>query len=483
MHRITKSLRSITAALAILMSAAAIAACGGASDKGASAPPTYSVDAAFREFYERLGGLEVLGPAISDPREVDQYRVQFTSSSLLVHDPLAPPESRFFLAPLGLEFDVAESSLPLTVKDSERYRDGHYVHEEFWEIYNRLQGFSGPPLTEGRYNPEKARLEQYFANLGFYIPDSDPDRRVHLMDYGGFKCDRYCRYRSHPSAIPSLIGVVPEPFASSISRLGSGLTGRALTGASTAPDGQVEVIFDNLVLTTDPSGSGRVGARPIVEALNIQPHPLVPRIDDRRMDFYPITADLGHNIPVIFTDYLAQHGSLEISGPPITEVYLYDQNQKIYRQCFTNLCLDYYHAPTPEEAFIRPAPLGLVYKNKFYSLPSGGSPDSQNSPNSLNLKVWEDFPLLAPDQPQRILAGVFAGEAPLPGVAPDLTVSYPDGSEKVYFFPATGGDGITALQLPPVTARNGTLIPYEVCLQNVDSSRFCVGDEFLIWGN
>jgi hypothetical protein len=56
-------------------------------------------------------------------------------------------------------------------------------------------------------------------------------------------------------------------------------------------------------------------------------------------------------------------------------------------------------------------------------------------------------------------------------------------SEKVFFFPATSEDGIAAVLLPPITARNGTLVPYEVCLQNVDSSRFCTGDEFLIWGN
>jgi hypothetical protein len=441
------------------------------------------VDAAFREFYDRLGGAEILGPAISEMRPVDRYRVQFTSASLMVNDPLAPPENRFFLAPLGLEFDVAEPEAPLLGGEGQRYIEGHYVHEDFWDVYTRLQGFSGPPLTEGRYNPEKGRLEQYFANLGFYIPDSDPDRSVHLMDYGAFKCDRYCRYRSHPSAVPSLIGVVTEPFASAVSRLGTGFTGRALTEAHTAPDGLLEVIFDNLVLVADPAGSGRVQARPIVEALNIQPHPPVARVDDPRLDFYPVAGDLGHNIPVIFTDYLAQHGSLDISGPPITEIYLYDLEQNIYRQCFANLCLDYHHAPTPEEAAIRPAPLGLVYKNKFYSQGSETDPGNGQPSQELTLKLWEDFPLLPPAGSQRIFAGVFAGEAPLAGVAPDLTISYPDGSERVYFFPATGGDGITSIQLSPITARNGTLIPYEVCLQNIEGSRFCSGDEFLIWGN
>ncbi|MDX1437609.1 MAG: hypothetical protein R3335_12400, partial [Anaerolineales bacterium] len=462
------------ALLAVLSSACSEQPAGSGTS---AALPALSVDATFKEFYNRAGGFDVLGPPISGINDVDHFRVQFTTAALMVHDPLAGPEGRFFLAPLGLELEVAEPPIAPPAEASERFREGHLVHEDFWRVYSQLAELSGPPLTEGRYNPAKQRFEQYFANLGFYIADGDPDRLVRTMDYGAFKCDRYCRYRSHPSAAPALLGVIAEPFATAVSRLGSSFTGRALTDAYASGDGATEVIFDNLVLYSKPASPGRVEARPIVESLEIQPHPLVPRIDDTRMDFYPLDGDLGHNIPVIFTDFLAQHGSLDISGPPITEIYLYDQQENIFRQCFTNLCLDYHHAATEEETLIRPAPLGLVYKTKFYNQAATDTVLAEENEPNLTIRVWEDQPLLAPGGSQTIRAGIFRGNTPIAGVVADVTVEYPDGTEKVFFFPPTDEDGISSLELSPLHAANGTVMPYVVCLQNVDGRRLCTADE------
>jgi hypothetical protein len=467
-----------------LLAMLAIAACSTPPNGTISTqlPPGYSVDPTFREFYEHLGGLNVLGPPISEIHDADPFRVQFTTAALMVHDPLAPPENRFFLAPLGFEFEVAEPPLSAPAAPDERFVEGHLVNEEFWGMYSLLRNYTGPPLTEARYNPDKGRLEQYFANLGFYISDNDPSRQVKLMEYGAFKCDRYCRDQSHPSAVPAILGAVPEPFATRASQLGSSFTGRALTEPRPGLDGLDEVIFDNLVLFAADGQSNRVQARPIAQVLNIPTHPLVPRVDDLRMVFYPISGELGHNIPVIFTEYLAHHGGLDITGPPITEIFQSDEAGIIYRQCFTNLCLDYHHSPDPTQALIQPAPLGLVYKAKYYDAASESEVE-QVSHNGLDLRVWESAPLLQPGGAQSVYAGVFIGDTPLPGVIPDLTVSYPDGSEKIFFFPATGEDGIAKIDLPPILARNGTLVPYQVCLQNVDDQRFCVGDEFVIWAN
>jgi hypothetical protein len=454
------------------------------SDRAASVESqVISVDSTFREFYNRLGGRDTLGPPISNMQEIDHYRVQFTVASLMVYNPRAEPGERFFLAPLGLEFDMAEPPITPSPDMPDHYIDGHLVHENFWKLFNRLSGFSGPPLTEARYNPEKHRLEQYFASLGFYIPDNDPSRSVYLMSYGAFKCDRYCRYQSQPNAIPSLQKVLVEPFASAVLRLGLDLTGRPLTDPFQTSEGIREVIFDNLVLDTDPEDPSQVSPRPIVEELDIASQSPTTRVEDPRMDFYPTDGDLGHNIPIIFTEYLADHGTLQTAGSPVTEVLLLDEKEEIYRQCFTNLCLDYYHFPVPGEPFIRPAPLGLLYKTRFFDNTSADERPTSPTSGSLTLRVWEKAPLIAGTEGQRISVGVFNGETPIPGIVPDLKVHFPDGSEKLYFLPATSADGITSYNLTPIEARNGTLIPYEVCIQNIDNRRHCAGDDFIIWGN
>jgi hypothetical protein len=457
------------------------------SDLAEFSPGTYPVDPLFREMYDLLGGRPLLGPAITEMREVENtYRVQFTVSAMLVYNMRAPTnKERFSLAPLGNLLGVAEPAVPLPPDLEEgRHINGHIIHHKIFESYHNLGArFVGLPITEVRYNPEKQRLEQYFENLGFFIEDEDPNGRVQLLAYGSYYCDIHCRFPTNPSAIVTDVftgqTTLPEPFADAISRIGPGFFGILREGPFKTGDGSTEVIFDNLVLFTEPSNPDRVYARPIVELIGIAADPLVVRIPDERMTFYSIAGELGHNIPRIFEDYLAKHGGLDLAGPPITEIF--QEKDNLWRQCFTNLCLDYHHGD--DILPIRPAAFGFQYKAKFYNQVAEGDFSDSESLQNLKMLVWEAQPMITADDIQRIFVAILEGEKGIPSLEPVLTVTYPKREVGPLPFPPTDQEGKTQLDLPPVKARNGTLIPYEVCLQNIQDEEACVAETFLIWGN
>ncbi len=418
-----------------------------------------------------------MGPAISSAHRFDNYLIQYTENGLLVFNQDAPSESqRFLLAPLGLQLNVEEPGVSPPQSTNAYFINGHVIHPDFVAIYDRLGGQQviGRPLTEARYNPEKGRTEQYFENVGFYRLDNDPQGAVKLLAYGAFVCDFDCRYQPQSSALPIRQGSVSEPFASSVKRLSPSFVGRAISEPYFAQDGNLELIFDNLVMYADANSPSGVSIRPMVEMLAFEPHPLVRPILDDRMLFYRYDGDWGHNIPTVFMNYLGQHGGIEIAGPPITEVF--EHKQDIWRQCFTNLCLDY-HTADMEEYRVRPAPLGVAFKAEYYAL------DMAKSFDKLTEKVWEASALISSTERQVISVAVFESDQPLKNVEPTLAITYPDGREMELRMQPTGADGISQMTLKPIVAPNGTLVPYRVCVRDPDGDPFCVDDSFAIWGN
>ena len=59
------------------------------------------------------------------------------------------------------------------------------------------------------------------------------------------------------------------------------------------------------------------------------------------MSFIPCRMDWDITSRTVFVDYIARHGGMDASGPPITE--LFRVNHQLERQCFTNLCLELLH--------------------------------------------------------------------------------------------------------------------------------------------
>lgn len=404
--------------------------------------------------------------------------------------------------------------------------------------------YVGRPLTEARYNPEKQRIEQHFENLGFFRLDADPPGEVRLLAYGVIACNQRCRYQAPSASIPTLRPLLPEPFASKAARLGLSVTGRTLSEPYLAVDGKLEVIFENLVLVVEPAESEqedlflsiqlwfpiifnswqepearqegfsfklylplvvvvneeseevqldfrrwlplfvrtispeqpKVVLRPIVEMIGIEADPPVSHQIDPLMVFYPTEGELGYHVPVFFHDYLQRYGGVEVFGPPVSEVS--PVNNGIFRQCFTNMCLDFdLNAPAGQR--LKPAPLGITYKDLFFGTTTRFAEDQ--SLEGVQMQVWEAKPFVSSNDIQQIHVLLYQGNKPLVQREPVLTLTMPDGSQQTYSFPPTDENGRTYLIIPPISAPNGTLIAYQVCLAALNDDQICVGDNYLIW--
>lgn len=471
------------------------------------------VDPLFREDYNELGGKDVLGPAISPMFIKNDVRYQYTAAALLVRDPSAPQNRVFHLAALGLDMGITEPPIPEPDESEGRYVEGHVIHSAFLPLYDRLQGqrYVGRPLTEMHYNPDAQRYEQYFENLGMYWLESEGPEHVRLLNYGAWKCDASCRALNElESALVVLPYHTAKVFRDAVARLGADYTGFAITGAQETPDGYTEQVFENVVLVSDPENPSRVFVRPMVESLGIKADPLtVPsgKVDDV---FYPLQDGLGHNVPQRFVDYIAQHGGMDASGPPITELFRVDD--KIERQCFTNLCLELQRQGSGA-ILVRPAQLGFTYKMlpvrplqledkqqadaSPQSAPQSAAVESQPVPSpeatvasfsksqarELTMRVWESYAMLAQNQNQEIGVSLLENNTPMQNIEPYLVLTFPDGQEKTYYMFPTGEDGVSMMVLDPIDLPNGSLVLYQICMLDFTYEKYCVKDSFLMWQN
>lgn len=446
------------------------------------------VDPLFRDFYDNLGGENVLGPAISPLFALNNLKYQYSQNGLMEYNPDAAPSEKYRLANLGQDMGITEPVVAQPVSPGVMYVDGHVIFGPFVQMYNKLGGSRvvGKPLTEVHFNPEKQRFEQYFENVGFYWSESDPQDAVYLLAYGAWKCDTHCRYSSQLNAIIDLPNKYRNPlddlFTEAVAQFGSDFTGFALTEAYKAPDGKIEKIYENVVLVADPANGNQVSLRPLPEAVGVLVQTPVPSSITHGMVFYPKEGNLGYNIPQAFLDYIMAHGGIETSGPPITELAL--TTEQVFRQCFRYICLDYHLLSSlPEPLRIRPAPLGFPYRDLNDKAKNLNDIIQISLEKAITMQVYVRYELILSSQAQEVSAIIFMGDKPLSGIEPILVVSYPDGSQGAYYFPQTGDDGKTTKTLDPIPAQNGSLVPYEVCLSTATNELFCVKESFVIWGN
>jgi hypothetical protein len=491
---------------------------------------TYPVDPVFAEFYDYLGGEGVLGRALTPIILSGSQKSQYIEAGLMIYDPLEAGSNRHQLAPLGVEFGIAEPQVESPSDPEARYINGHVIFPEFVPFYERMGGaqFVGQPLTEARHNPEKYRIEQYFENLGFYRLDWDEPGTVRLIAYGAYACDERCRYQVPSASIPTRRGFLPEPFAANASRLGLNLLGRTLSEPRLAQDGQLEVIFENVVMVMETAEVekiapqpvqvsqvwlplaimdqaeaiplavlgipdfywlplvsndqlaqetvARVILRPIVALLGLPSSAPGERVAEALMEFVPVAGELGFNVPLYFMDWLERNGGLQVSGPPSGQVF--PTPGGVYRQCFTTLCLDF----DPRAAAgkqLHPAPLGVSYKERFFQEASGFA--AGQSLDEVSLQVWEGKPFVRPGEEQVIHVALEEAGIPLAKREPVLTLTLPDNSQQQITMLPTDDRGQTSAEIGPISASGGTLIAYEVCLGQIDGEQLCRQDHFLIW--
>jgi hypothetical protein len=448
-------------------------------DLEASLDP-FNVDPLFTDFYNQLGGVKILGPALTPLIEVGEVKRQYVQAGLLEYDPKLRLSDQYRLSPLALDFGIEEPPAPPPEGEGSRYVGGQVITPEFVPLYDRLGGsrYVGKPLTAARHNPEKGRIEQYFENLGLYRLDQDDPQNVRLLAYGLFACDQLCRFQAPPANILSLEARLPEPFSSRVARLGISFIGRNLTPVYVAEDGRLDVIFENLVLSVDPADPEDFHPRPIVHLLGMSPDSPVACKQDPLTICFLADGENGYNVPLVFNEFLAERGWLSISGFPTTEIF--HQSDGVFRQCFTNLCLDFDLNANLENR-LRLTPLGNEYKQLFYTPAQVHSYLDTQSLEAVRIGVWESETYIATDQYQEIHVAIFEEEIPLANREPVLVVTMPDNSQKVLVFPPTSEDGMTYLSLPPIQAPSGTLIAYQVCLKGVSGEELCVADNYLIW--
>ncbi|MFZ6030980.1 MAG: hypothetical protein ACOYYS_25005 [Chloroflexota bacterium] len=419
---------------------------------------------------------------MSQPFESNGKTYQYTSAVLMIYDPGAPAPKRYSLAALGREIGVYEAP---QAQLGGYVLDGYRVWEEAVPIYERLgREVTGSPLTNTRYNAELRRYEQYFENMGFYRMEDDPTNSVNLLAYGAKVCGAHCSYVSTRDAVIADADlIVPSPAElqqaervvdEAAARLGVQVTGRAITPAYAGADGQIEQVFENLVFAIDPADPGRARVRPLSDALNIRPDQL--ETHDTSKYFYAIEGGLGYNVPAYFMDYITQHGGIEISGEPMTREYAV--NERVTRQCFANLCLEF-HQAAPEVLRVRPQPVGYIYRDLNYR----PSPADTPAPTlqSVSLKTWEDFPLVSQQTQQVIWAAIYDSNIPVDGVELRLTLTLPDGSQETYNMPLTDAQGQSSVTLPLISGANGTLVPYQVCVTSASMSKLCDQQSFVLW--
>lgn len=443
---------------------------------------TYPVAGTFKDFYIKLGGEEVLGPAISNVFKREEVHYQYTANALMVYDPAASYSQRYQLAPIAQEWGIEEPPELQPDDLSIPYINGHQVWEEVQSYYMEFGAFLiGSPLTGVQYNNDKNRYEQYFTNLGFYRNVSDDPGDVHLMPYGYWFCGDKCSYNVQDEALSDsthdpILGDIDGVFLESAKRLGNDFTGPAISATIKTSDGSYEKAYTNVVLYSLPENHNIVYLRPLPQLLGMLPDTPVPQSNIQGMYFYPVKDELGYNVPNFFLDYIALHGSMELSGPPIGE--LHPLSDGISRQCFTNYCLEY-HADAPESMRVQPTALG----SEYYEQAPASQPKVTEPVGAIGLQAWERYPLLPSGRVQEIGMAIDEDGVPLEGMEFTISVTLPDGTQRTYELPPTGLDGQATIKLDPIEAPNGSSIPYQACVVSLMDRPVCIQGMFLIWDN
>ena len=459
----------------------------GTGTPAAFGPSRYPVDPAFKEFYQALGGDQVLGPAISLLQEHDNsYQCQFTERALLCLNPDVTDANRYFLYPLGLELDIQRDEyLDWSMTSPEaRKVDGFPIYEKFVPLYDQLYGerFVGKPLTALRINSDLHRAEQFFENVGFYQDLGNPDNPVFLIPYGAYLCGGTCSYRLHEYWSTVKSSTVDQPFAPLVARIGGpSVFGSLLLKAQYAPDGYLEQAYTNAIFYAPTGDPSEVRLRPLPLMLGYEKQELTTPINHEQLVFYEIENGLGHNVPLAFDQFIALHGGRELAGDPISEVIrLSDGN--IYRQCFENFCLEF-DPSAPELLRVRMASLGKEYLDR-YPAPDGLHIIDLFSSERISLMVSADQPNLGDgiEQVVRIVVQHRDSGEPLQRVESTLVLNYPDRPATRSQLPATDENGMSQLAIPfEAGLTNGTRLWYEVCLNLPSEKPICQSDSYMIW--
>ena len=433
---------------------------------------SFPIDPRFREIYDRMGGEQVLGRGYSPKIQDGNLECQYTRNAMMVFDASELNTNRYALAPIGLMLNVKEAPIPAPANLTSRYVDGYVIFSEFVPFRDSREiPFIGRPISHVHFDPNTDQYTQYFENVGLVRTKGDPPDRVQLLPYGDWTVNSTCRPMQNNRFPP-----VDPQFSAAAAGLGPIFTGYPLLEARVGLDGRVEQVFENVVLAVDVSQPGQYSLVPLSDRIGILAHPKVPDAKDPNKTFIPIDGEKGYNVPNYFLAYLKQHGSLQTSGMPITELVTGEGDN--YRQCFQNLCLVNY-LNDPDGLGVRPEPLGYKFRSKYYS-EAQVQPTSTAPSNTVVIQIDMPQQAVATSQEQLINITVTSGVLPVTNAAAFIRVTYPDGSQSNSPFPLTDANGRASITLPPIQAPNLTLVPFQVCINQPGSGEVCNKSYYMI---
>jgi hypothetical protein len=476
----------ILTSLAVLLSLV-ISGCGIPAEIGKDGPPhVVPVEPTFKEFYQALGGEKTLGPPISGVETRDDHLLcQFTETVLMCIDPAATDASRFSLYHLGEDLGIREDShlAATTAPPGARVVKGFVVYEKFLPLYDQLFGsrYVGDPLTDLRINYELNRIEQFFANVGFYQPLGDPNAPVSLVPYGAYLCGGDCSYDSQGYWMTVKWNLVEQPFAQSIARIG----GTTVFGSPLIQpewkDGYVQQVYSNVIFYAPQDNLSLVKLKPLPQMLDYKVEAPGTRKSHDQLVFYEFENGLGHNVPLPFDDFIANHGGPDLAGRPLGEVRPL-AGTELLQQCFENYCLIYdKYASDPLK--VRLAPLGANYLETV-QVDDALKIINMFSPDRIAVLVSVDKPTISSGDEQyaRIVVLQRSDAKPLERVEATLVLSLEDNPAVRYFLPPTDANGMAVVVIPPQEgATHGSRLQYQVCLNLPSEQPICNLGSYLIW--
>lgn len=389
---------------------------------------------------------------------------------------------------------VPESFIPLVQKDSSAdqtaatlqptpiaptpqiadqvFIDGYPVPLHVFEFYADVgPEVTGRAITEYRYNEQRDRYEMLFENMGIFVEVDDPQQEVQIIPLG------IVQFGPMPTPDPDAVPFIPSIirlFDLHTAQVNADFRGEVLDPLNQDGDGNPIRIFENMVMKVELSDPTTLLWERLPEALGVEVQAPVARQEDPRFNFYASgdSPNLGHNIPRDFIDFISENAGLPISGNPITEIFYADNTNSVIRQCFEYMCLDY----NLLEKSVAPAPLGVEFYKRLIQ-----EQEAISDPMAINMLVWEAATSIPLDQTQTIFAYISQGNQPVINVRPVLEIAAPNGQRLLYHMPPTDQTGISSIEILPIQASNGAIIPYEICLLYRDATRFCVTSQYLIW--
>ncbi len=279
------------------------------------------------------------------------------------------------------------------------------------------------------------------------------------------------------------------PYAEVLNRMGGeAVFGQPLGEPRITVDGSMEQLYTTVLVYSPADSPSLAHFRQLAITMNMPASAPGPSIYDKSdgMIFRPVQGgDLGYHVPLVFDEFIAQHGGIEQSGEPISEPMRFERDGRLLaRQCFQNYCLEYDAEAAPGQQ-TRLASLGLEYSKTIPANPIDPV-DAPEVDNSLCVQVSEDKAQVASNEAQTLYMLVYKRHTmePVPNVTATVTLTLPDGRELVYYAPPTGANGWVSIQIPPIDGvDNGSIVMYRVCLDQMASDPECFSETYLIWNH